>query len=236
MTGRDRDPLVIAGAIEQLQRRVLGVPIVLVILFLAFADLMLAFPEIDLTVSEVFYTPGSGFEARGRPWERFFYRSLEILMVLANLALVALWLVNRWTGRTLLGLDGRKLLFLLCLLALVPGLLVNQVLKENWGRARPVDVVELGGHAPFTPPFVYVGHGGGSFSSGHVAAACYLVAVGRTLFGARSRWSLAMALYAAMVGLARIAAGGHFFSDVVTSCFLMLIGYLALHRVFFGER
>jgi len=214
------------------RRDVFGIPIAWLILFFAFADLMLAVPRIDLASSALFYTPGVGFTMNGQRWERIIYHSVEWLMVTVNLALVALWLFNRIARRTVLGFTGRKLALLLCLLAMLPGLLVNQVLKENWGRARPAQVTEFGGTHRFTPAFVYSDQEGGSFSSGHAAAACYLVAVAAVLRGPRSGWVLATALYAALVGFARMAAGGHFLSDVIISAFLVLFGYLALRRLF----
>jgi lipid A 4'-phosphatase len=214
------------------RRRLLGVPVGWLILFLVFADLMLAFPQIDLAVAGLFYTPGVGFGALGQPWERLLYRSVEWLMLAGNLALIAVWIANRRGGRRLLGLTGRKLLLLLCLLALLPGLLVNQVFKEHWGRARPVQVTAFGGDRPFTPAFVDTRGSGGSFSSGHVAAAAYLIAVAHLLGGARSPWVPLAAVYTAAVGIARMAAGGHFLSDAVTSVFLVLFGYLVLRRLF----
>ena len=216
-------------------RVVFGIPVAGLILFVAFAALMLAVPRIDLAASALFYTPGVGFTMNGQRWERIIYHSVEWLMVTVNLALVALWLFNRIARRTVLGFTGRKLALLLCLLAMLPGLLVNQVLKENWGRARPAQVTEFGGTHRFTPAFVYSDQEGGSFSSGHAAAACYLVAVAAVLRGPRSGWVLATALYAALVGFARMAAGGHFLSDVIISAFLVLFGYLALRRLFFGK-
>jgi len=219
-----------------LRQQVFGIPVAALILFLVFADLMLAFPHIDLLISAMFYTPGSGFESLGRWWERSVYHSVEVFMVAVNVALIGLWLVKRITGQATLGFTGRKLLFLLCLLALLPGLVVNQVLKENWGRVRPINVIEFGGTLRFTPPFVVSDQGGGSFSSGHAAAAFYLVAVAALLFGSKSRWVLVAILYAGLVGLARMAAGGHYFSDVVTSAFLLLFGYMLLHRLFFGTQ
>lgn len=220
---------------QPLRRTVFGIPVAALILFVAFADLMLAVPRIDLASSALFYTPGVGFTMDGQHWERVLYHSVEWLMVGVNLALVALWLVNRYTRRSMLAFTGRKLALLLCLLAMLPGLLVNQVLKENWGRARPVQVTEFGGERRFTPAFVYSDQEGGSFSSGHAAAAFYLVAVAAVLRGPRSGWVVATALYAALVGFARIAAGGHFLSDVLTSAFLVLFGYLVLRRLFFGN-
>ncbi len=227
---RDRGPW-----LQPLGQRISGVPLGWLILFLLFANTMLAFPQIDQALAGLFYTEGIGFGARGAIWERALYGSVPVLMVVGNLALVALWAVNRWGGHRLLGLTGRKLLLLLCLLALLPGLLVNQVFKEHWGRARPEQVEAFGGDRPFTPAFVRAEGKGGSFSSGHVAAAAYLIAVAHLLRGPSSPWVAGAALYTGLIALARMAAGGHFLSDVVTSVFLVLLGYLALRHLLCPE-
>ncbi len=216
--------------------RIAGIPLGWLILFLAFANLTLAYPQLDLVVARLFYSPGVGFPALGQPWERLLYHSVEVLMVVGNFALVGIWLINRRRRRRLLGLTGRKLALLLCLLALVPGLLVNQVFKEHWGRARPVQVAQFGGTQAFTPAFVYTGGSGGAFSSGHVAAAAYVIAAAHVLAGPRSPWVMLAVLYTALVALARMAAGGHFLSDTMTSVFLVLLGYLALRRLICRHR
>lgn len=213
----------------------LGVPLALWIGFPVFALLMVLWPDLDLAVSGLFFTPGAGFVLKGAPWERALHESVPVLMVGVNLALIALWWFNRRTGRRRLGFDGRKLAFLLCLLILVPGLIVNQGLKEHWGRARPVTVVEFGGDKTFTPAFVLSDQEGGSFSSGHAAAAAYVVAVAAILAGRGSPWVWLALVYALGVGLARLVSGGHFFSDVLTSLLLVWIGYRLLGRLFFPE-
>jgi lipid A 4'-phosphatase len=208
--------------------RLLGVPICLWIGFVGFADLMLAFPGIDLAVSGWFYRPDQGFVLRGLWWERIGYYSVRWLMVGVNLGLVGLWLYNRRRARRLLGFTGRRLALLLCLLALVPGLLVNSLLKEHWGRARPVKTIELGGYRQFSPAFVRSDQGGGSFSSGHVAAAAYLVAVAAVLGNGRWAW-IALALgYTLFIALIRVGAGGHWLSDALASMFLVGIGWMML--------
>lgn len=212
-----------------------GVPLALWVGFLVFALLMLLLPGLDLAVSGLFYTPGTGFKLKGEPWERALHESVPILMVGVNLALAALWWFNRRTGRRWLDFDGRKLAFLLCLLILVPGLIVNLTFKEHWGRARPVTVLEFGGDKTFTPAFVRSDQGGGSFSSGHAAAAAYLVAVAAILAGPSSPWVWLALVYALAVGVARLVSGGHFLSDVLTSLFLVWIGYRLLGWMFFAE-
>jgi lipid A 4'-phosphatase len=115
----------------------LGVPLALWIGFPVFALLMVLWPDLDLAVSGLFHTPGAGFTLKGAPWERALHESVPILMVGVNLALIALWWFNRRTGRRWLDFDGRKLAFLLCLLILVPGLIVNQGSRSiGGGRGR----------------------------------------------------------------------------------------------------
>ncbi len=205
----------------------MGVPIAVWIAFFLFADLMLAWPRIDLIVSGVFLKPDAGFALKGQPFEQVLYWSINVLMVLIPCALILSWIRRRLSARTLA--------FLLGVLILVPGLVVNQVFKEHWGRPRPVQVIEFGGSRAFAPPFVPSREGGGSFCSGHVAAAAYLVVVATTLTGCRSPWVLAAILYTGLIAYIRIAAGGHFLSDVVTSIFLVPIGALMLHRLVFGR-
>ena len=214
-----------------LRQSVFGIPVPALMLFLVVANLLLAFPGIDLAVSGLFGSPDLGFPAYGQPWERALYRSVPFLMVTLNLLLVAVWVWNRVTGGRRLGLTGRRLALLLLLLALVPGLLVNQVFKEHWGRARPVQVVEFGGNRAFTPAFLPSDQGGGSFTSGHVAAAAYTIAVAATLAGPRSPWVALAALYTGLVALARIAAGGHYLSDTVLAIFLVLMGFALLKNI-----
>jgi lipid A 4'-phosphatase len=95
--------------------------------------------------------------------------------------------------------------------------------------------MEFGGDKTFTPAFVRSDQEGGSFSSGHAAAAAYVVAVAAILAGRGSLWVWLALVYALGVGVARLVAGGHFLSDVLTSLFLVWIGYRLLGWMFFAE-
>lgn len=209
----------------------LGAPLWLWISFFVCADSFLAFPRLDLAISGLFFNDRGGFWSNGLWWERLLYHSLDVVLIGVMGGLILAW----WLKRSRNAQDsqrrvpsGRQLVLLIALLALVPGLLVNQGLKENLGRARPVNLVEFGGTKSFTPAFVPSSEDGGSFSSGHAAAAFFLVAVAAELAGVRSYW-FALALgYALAIGFARIASGGHFFSDVVSSAFFVWIGYAIL--------
>jgi lipid A 4'-phosphatase len=206
------------------------------IAFLVFVAVSLAFPQIDLQVSSRFYTEGIGFAARGARWERVLYHSIGYTLTAAGIGLIATWLYNRVRRQRLLDLDGRKLTLLLGLLILVPGLLVHQGLKEHVGRARAVQLEQFGGDEAFTPAFVPADAGGGSFSSGHAAAGFWLVAVAYCLSGRFGVWTLVALGYAVALSFARVAAGAHFLSDVITSGFLVLIGWFVLSGLMGGSR
>jgi lipid A 4'-phosphatase len=180
-------------------------------------------PQIDLVVSRAYYTPGTGFRIKGLWYEYLIHRSVGISLVVGCVALILMWrfkgLGNRWA----IDLSGRKLLLLLVFLGLGPGLTVNVLLKENWGRARPDDIVQFGGTREFTPAFVVSDQDGKSFSSGHAAASTFWVLVALLIARRRKRWTVVAVCYCLVVSWMRIAAGGHFLSDVVTSFFLMAI-------------
>ncbi|MCF6289837.1 MAG: phosphatase PAP2 family protein [Desulfobacterales bacterium] len=114
----------------------------------------------------------------------------------------------------------RFALFLVLLLALGPGLIVNVVLKDNWGRARPGEIVEFGGQHQYTH-ILRPGDSGpnSSFPSGHAAVAFFLIAP-YFYYRTRSRRVAVSFLllglgWGLLTGAARILQGGHFLSDVL---------------------
>jgi len=213
--------------------RFLGVPFWIWIAFILISALFVLFPEIDLAVSQFFFTPSVGFEAKGAGIERLIYRSVGFLLVVGNTGLIAWWLSARFLSRLRIQCTTKDLAFLLLLLALGPGLIVNGLLKGNWGRARPIDLMQFSGSDRFTAAFVLSDQEGRSFSSGHTAASAYWIVV-VFLIAPQRIWLLGIAIaYSLAVSWMRIAVGGHFLSDVVTSYFIVAILALALHRLLY---
>lgn len=214
-------------------RRFLKAPLWLWLVLVAVGLLFTLLPQLDLAVSSLFYTPGVGFRARGTWFERLIFLSTYWFLVLGVPALVVLWLARRRGWLPGLGMGGRDLAFLLLVLALGPGLLVNGILKEHWGRARPVDCQIFGGDLTFTPAFIPSDQEGGSFSSGHASGSSYWVVVALVL-APRSRFWLGMALgYSLLVAWARLAAGGHFLSDILVSWLLVALLAYGLHGLLY---
>jgi len=216
-----------------MKRQFLRVPFRVWTAFALTSALFVFFPEIDLAVSRSFFTPGVGFEAKGTGIERLIYRSVGFLLVVGNIGLIAWWLSTRSTGRLRSRFTAKELAFLLLLLALGPGLIVNGLLKEHWGRARPINLTEFGGNDRFTAAFVLSDQEGKSFSSGHTAASAYWI-VAVLLIAPQRIWLLSIAIaYSLAVSWMRMAAGGHFLSDIVISYFIVAILALALHGLLY---
>ena len=189
--------------------------------FAASSLLLMTFPQIDLYVSSLFFH--QGFPLGDRWWATLMHESMGYFLGISMAAVVGLYLFNRLWQRNLCEVDGKKVAYLLLVLIVGAGVIVNLVLKDNFGRARPRDVVEFGGAKLYTPPFVLSGECGRncSFSSGEAAAGFFALALARAL--SRRRTLLVAGFsFGALASFCRIAGGAHFLSDTVVSFFVML--------------
>lgn len=137
-------------------------------------------------------------------------------------------------------ISGRAIVFLVATLALGPGLLVNVVLKDHWGRPRPIDVTQFGGAQHYVAWWDPRGDcpSNCSFVSGDVAGAFWTVAPAAL---APPQWR-ALAYGAALalgLGMAtiRVMAGAHFVSDTIfAGVFTFLIVWLVYALIYRWKR
>ena len=184
--------------------------------------LLFAFPGIDLYISGLFHrTHGFG---RNDGWQRLVRAGLIYFLYGSLGAVITIYGLNRVFKRNLLDIDGKKVTYLLLVLIIGSGLIVNGAFKQGFGRARPRDVAEFGGSKIFTPAFVVAVQckTNCSFSSGDVAGAFFSIALAMAL-GRRRALFLAALAVGSLMSLARISSGAHFFSDAVVSFFVMWI-------------
>jgi lipid A 4'-phosphatase len=204
--------------------------------FLAISLLLVEYPGLDLGVSRIFFD--GGFYMADDGWTRLLHASVPWFVAGSLGAVVVAYVFNRLTGRRFCGIDGRKVVYLFLVIAFGAGLVVNVMLKESFGRARPRDIAEFGGEGHFTPAYVISSNctHNCSFSSGDGAGAfCSLAFV--VGFTRRRAIATSAAGYGVLVSAARIAAGAHYLSDTVVSFFVMLIVSDALHyRLFLFSR
>ena len=116
-------------------------------------------------------------------------------------------------------------IYLVIAALLGPGLVVNTILKDNFGRARPRNIKEFNGAHTFSKVFMVSNqcNKNCSFPSGHAAMGYYFSSVAYVV---SRRWEcivfLAAIIFGTIVGFTRILQGGHFLSDVLFSCSVIL--------------
>jgi lipid A 4'-phosphatase len=198
-------------------------------LFAASALLFMLFPGIDILISRLFFN--QGFYLSRQWWTMLMHESMGYFLCLSLASVLALYAWNKLAKRNVCGVDGKRVIYLFLVLILGAGVIVNVALKDNFGRARPRDIVEFGGAVHYTPPFV-IGTEctkNCSFSSGEAAGGFFSLALALAL--SRRRAVLAAAAgFGAFVSFCRVASGAHFLSDTVVSFFVMLIVADVLHH------
>ena len=128
-------------------------------------------------------------------------------------------------------------LFLAVFMILGPGLIVNTVFKDHWGRPRPADIVNFGGMENFHQTWERGEAGQGkSFPSGHASVGFFLFAP--FFFLKKSHRTAALAflylgiIFGLLMGMGRMIQGGHFLTDIIWSGVLTYITGYILYYIF----
>jgi lipid A 4'-phosphatase len=190
------------------------------------------YPQLDLRMSALFYdprVPGAWTGIGGIPQTLRDAAGWAVALIAAP-AFVALAVKLVLPRRPML-IPGRAAVLMIVTLALAPGLLTNVILKDRWGRPRPIDVTQFGGTDRFVP---WWDPRGGcpkncSFVAGEPSGAFWTLAPALLTPPHWRALATAGALaFGAGVGFLRLWGGGHFFSDVVfAGVFTFLVIWLA---------
>jgi lipid A 4'-phosphatase len=209
---------------SSLQYRRLWIPdLAWILLLLIVATAPFLNPTLDLKLLSWFYEP----DLNQHPWPlKFngFFRALYTFGTLPALvtALTGLGILVATRYRPALTRWRRHAAFLFLALVIGPGLFVNTLFKDNWGRPRPKMVTEFRGRLNYQS-FYERGtkEQGKSFPCGHSSMGYYFVVL---YFLARRRRKLirlsllaGAMLYGTLMGITRMTAGAHFASDVLWS-------------------
>ncbi len=192
-----------------------------------FLLLVIIFPSLDIDFSKLFYNNNEdGFIYRNNEIVQLCFTAIPILTVILCVVTSLCLLYSIVKYRTFNKIIFSWSFYIIIATSIGPGLLVNHVFKEKFGRARPVQITNFNGTKTFTPAFWISNEceHNCSFSSGHAAMGysfTSLAYVFPIIFFTRI-YSLALFL-GSVVGISRILMGGHFLSDVLTSCFVILI-------------
>ena len=202
-------------------------PIYVVSALAVLAIITAIMPSLDHAGARLFFCPNAEqawCQKNDQPWHALYhygnYPSIATGIVGLGLALYGY--LRKQIRKRQIGL------FLVVSLVVGPGLIVNGILKPLWGRPRPRNTIPYNPEGKQYRPVLSPDFSGGgkSFPSGHVSTAFYtgvLSFLCRTpgLNVALLATSLA---YGCLMGITRMAQGGHYLSDAVwAACITWII-------------
>jgi lipid A 4'-phosphatase len=207
------------------------------LLLAAIGALLVAFPHIDLAIAGLFYDPFDGFYLRENPFVRLVFHGVpwitRTMVVSLLLFLLAAWTI--WRKRAFFFRQRRAALYLLLVMIIGPGLLVNTLFKDQWGRARPSQIEEFGGTKQFTRAAIPADQctKNCSFVSGHASVGFFFLAFAFVWPRRQVLWLVVGTSLGLGIGLVRILQGGHFFSDVIFCGIVVYLTARVLHTAMF---
>jgi lipid A 4'-phosphatase len=227
-----------AAAAMPTDRVQLRLTVLLLACFIASLSLFLSLPWLDIWVSGLFWTPGTGFAlAENGTLQLLRSAYLDLIYLMALVILFMLF------GQLRLGQAMKTphqiWSFMTASIIIGPGLVADWLFKGHWGRARPADIEVFGGSAQFTLPFEITDQctRNCSFVSGEGSGISVIALLVGVLAWPHIRtrpllWLGGIVVFASFGSGMRIATGRHFLSDTVFAALLMALVVLILYQVF----
>jgi lipid A 4'-phosphatase len=189
---------------------------------LVFLTLFISYFDLDITTQRLFYHASSSsiWFQKENPFWQFGYHYGTLPAILLTFAALIGFILS-WIKPKIKAYR-RYFMFIILTLIIGPGLLINAVLKDHWGRPRPRQVQEFGGRWEFKEIWQPGTPGKGkSFPCGHCSMGFFFITIyycfkrkHKALAYSSVVFSIAIGTF---IGFARISQGGHFFSDVLWS-------------------
>lgn len=222
--------------LDTLKRYILKHKIFLLV-FATLAVVARIYSNLDIYITNLFYRDNS-FYLAGNKFGLIIYEGAYVLTVLLIIFLAVMLIINIITGKKILHLTRKAIIFISLSFILAPGIVVNGILKEHVGRPRPAEITVFGGQKNFQPPFKISKEceTNCSFVSGHASFAFAFMVFGLLFKGVRRKIALSAGfLFGSIVGFVRIFQGRHFFYDVVFAFFFTWLTITLLYEFFYPD-
>ncbi len=216
--------------------------------------------DIDISMQRFFFTDG---EWSSHSFWLFLYNYGPAPAMIVSVLALLFWFIATFTGYQ--RCNRRVFAFISLLMILGPGLVINAIFKEYWGRPRPRQIIEFGGQREHVPPLVMgefvameryekmlessrgaaewdilrnLYHLKGkynSFPNGHASAGFFMM-FPYFIYRHRSRvvafaWLLGGSSFGLLMGVGRMAQGGHFASDTLWAGAMVYLTGTVLYHV-----
>lgn len=180
--------------------------------------------SIDIFISDLFYRGGQVFTLQSFSLMTILAREIFLPFVVLYILILPIISLYLPLNKIYFGFDFdfKKIIFLWLSFIFNLVVIVNILLKGFWGRARPNDILELGGKDFFTPWYEISSacNSNCSFVSGDASVGFSLIGL---FFLTKNKIFFWLALFSGLfLGLIRILEGGHFLSDIVIAGFIIL--------------
>ena len=210
------------------------------IVFLILATFVTVSPSIDLYIGSLFYYGDKQFFIQSYYPVSIFFRKILLPLILIYVFVLPLVLRFFPLQKIYFGYKFTlsEIVYIWVSGAVTMLLVVNILLKNMWGRARPNDVSYFNGFQDFTPWYKISDacSSNCSFVSGDSSVGFFLIVF---YFITKKNAYLYLGLIlGSLLGFIRIAAGGHFFSDIIFSQIVVTLTILmsfVLYKKFYDK-
>ena len=199
------------------------------VVFFIFSFFLFLGPSIDIYISNLFYLGKNDFILQKNDAITIFFRKIILYFIITYLLILPL--LSRFLPIKFLffgvTFSTKEIIFIFISLFVNLIIIANLIFKNTWGRARPNDIVQLGGKESFTSWFKISDacQTNCSFFSGDASVGFSLI-IFFLLTNKKIFFWLSIIL-GFFIGLIRVLEGGHFFSDVILSgFFICFLSYL----------
>ena len=172
----------------------------------------------DIQLQKPFYSSSDGWFLKDtQPWKLIYKAGTIPGLLLAVYGIVLL--ILSFTKSKFVKF--RKIgIFLLLVMIIAPGIIVNAGFKDHWGRIRPRNIKQFNGKYEYIELWQKGVTGKGkSFPCGHASMGFYFFVLyflnRKTNKKAALFWFIFSMVYGTLIGIARMIGGGHFASDVL---------------------
>ena len=201
--------------------------------FAFFVLLFFLFPNLDIHFSKLFFNEEK-FISEKYIFVKNLRSFLKDLMVFISVFSLLLIVAGILLKKKVFFFKRRTKLILLGFIVgpvIGCGLIANFYFKDNWGRARPINIQEFGGDKIYTKPFTISDQCKKNCSwIGGEASAAFSFITG-TIILKNPIYLIINLIFGIVVSLCRIAMGGHFLSDNIFAMIFMI--YLAILYKYF---
>ena len=202
--------------------------------FAFFVLLFFLFPNLDIHFSKLFF-----YEEKFISEKHIFIKNLrsflkDFMIVISVFSLLLIVAGILFKKKKVFFFKSRTKLILLGFIVgpvIGCGLIANFYFKDNWGRARPINIQEFGGDKIYAKPFIISDQCKKNCSwIGGEASAAFSFITG-TIILKNPIYLVINLIFGIVVSLCRIAMGGHFLSDNIFAMIFMI--YLAILYKYF---